>query len=232
MSLILNIDTASENAHVSFAKDGLVLEALNSESQKEHASFLQTAIQQLSKTTGIDLKDIDAVALTAGPGSYTGLRVGMASAKGICYALKKPLITMGTLEILTVSATELFPDTDETVLFCPMMDARRMEVFTAVYKNDLIISMPPCAMILDEFSFETALLKNKMIFFGSGAAKWKMICTHENAIFKSVFISPEAMSKHSNSLFLQQHFTELAYSEPLYLKEFQTVIPPQNNNRQ
>ena len=232
MSLILNIDTASENAHVSFAKDGVVLNALFSESQKEHASFLQTAIQQLSKTTGINLKEINAVAITAGPGSYTGLRVGMASAKGLCYALKKPLIAMSTLEILTVSALHLYPDAGETVLFCPMMDARRMEVFTAIYKNDLTIHLPPCAMILDELSFEHELSKNKIIFFGSGVAKWKMICKHENAIFKAVSILPEAMSKYSNNLFLQQNFAELAYSEPFYLKEFQTLIPAQNNNPQ
>ena len=223
MSLILNIDTASENAHVSFAKNGQVLKALGSESQKEHASFLQTAIRQLSISTGITLKDLDAVAVTAGPGSYTGLRVGMASAKGLCYALKKPLITMSTLEILTVSALQFFRDEGETVLFCPMMDARRMEVFTAVYKNDLTIYLPPCATILDEFSFENELSKNKIIFFGSGAAKWKMICNHSNAFFERVSILPESMSIQSNILFLQKKFTALAYSEPLYLKEFQTV---------
>lgn len=227
MSFILNIDTASENAHVSFAKNGQVLKALGSESQKEHASFLQTAIRQLSKITGIALKDLDAVAVTAGPGSYTGLRVGMASAKGLCYALQKPLITMSTLEILTVSALQLFPEEGETVLFCPMMDARRMEVFTAVYKNDLSIYLLPCAMILDEFSFKNELSKNKMMFFGSGAAKWKMVCPHRyqdtNAVFENVSILPESMSTQSNSLFLQKKFTPLAYSEPLYLKEFQTV---------
>ncbi len=223
MSLILNIDTASENAHVSFAKDGLVLNALFSESQKEHASFLQTAIQQLSKTTGINLKDIDAVAITAGPGSYTGLRVGMAGAKGLCYALKKPLIAMSTLEILTVSALQLFGDAGEFVLFCPMMDARRMEVFTAIYKKDLTIYLPPCAMILDEFSFENELSKNKIMFFGSGAAKWKIICKHLNSAFENVSILPQSMSKQSNAMLLQKKFTTLAYSEPFYLKEFQTV---------
>ena len=87
-------------------------------------------------------------------------------------------------------------------------------------------------MILDELSFEHELSKNKIIFFGSGVAKWKMICKHENAIFKAVSILPGAMSKYSNNLFLQQNFAELAYSEPFYLKEFQTLIPPQNNNPQ
>ncbi len=94
MSLILNIDTASENAHVSLAKDGLILHLLSNESQKEHAAFLQAGIQQLIKSVNIKLQDVDAVAVTAGPGSYTGLRVGMASAKGLCYALKNHLLPL------------------------------------------------------------------------------------------------------------------------------------------
>lgn len=224
MSLILNIHTASEKAHVSFAKDGLLLASLSNESQKEHAAFLQTVIQQLCKTTATHLSEIDAVAVTAGPGSYTGLRVGMASAKGLCYALKKPLITMSTLEILTVSAMELFPDTADAVLFCPMMDARRMEVFTAVYQKDLSVCMTPCAMILDEHSFEKELLKNKILFFGSGSGKWKVICNNTNASFAQVEILPQSMCRHSNTLFLRNNFADLAYSEPFYLKEFQSVI--------
>jgi tRNA threonylcarbamoyladenosine biosynthesis protein TsaB len=229
MSLILNIDTASENAHVSLARDGQVLHVLNSESQKEHASFLQAAIQQLIKTTGINLKEIDAVAVTAGPGSYTGLRVGFASAKGLCYALKKPFITIGTLEVLTVSALHLYPPAaDENILFCPMIDARRMEIFTAMYKHNLAICMQPCAMILDEFSFEKELSKSKILFFGSGSEKWSKACPDnyrdQNAIFKPVSILPESLSASSNILFSQKNFTDLAYSEPLYVKEFQTVI--------
>lgn len=224
MSLILNIDTASENAHVSLAKDGIVLHALISESQKEHASFLQTAIQQLTKLSHIHLKEIDAVAVTAGPGSYTGLRVGFASAKGLCYALKKPFITIGTLEVLTVSALQLYPPAaNENILFCPMMDARRMEVFTAIYQNDLTLHLEPCAMILDEFSFEKELLNSKILFFGSGSEKWKQVCNHPNTIFKSVSVLPESLSKSSNLLFSEKRFTDLAYSEPFYLKEFQSV---------
>ncbi len=224
MSLILNIDTASDNAHVSLAKDGLILHSLSNESQKEHAAFLQAGIQQLVKSVDVNLKDVDAVAVTAGPGSYTGLRVGMASAKGLCYALKKPLITIGTLEVLTASALQLFPTDNENLLYCPMMDARRMEVFTAVYKYDLTILLQPCAMILDELSFEKELPDNKIVFFGSGSDKWKLICKHENAIFKTVSILPKSLGKSTNALFLEKKFTELAYSEPLYLKEFQTVI--------
>lgn len=223
MSLILNIDTASERAHVSLAKDGLILHTLSNESQKEHATFLQAAIQQLTISTHIHLKDIEAVAVIAGPGSYTGLRVGMASAKGLCYALKKPFITMNTLEVLTASALQLFPTDNEDLFYCPMMDARRMEVFTAVYKHDLSIHLQPCAMILDELSFEKELSTNQIVFFGSGSDKWNLLCKHPNAFFKPVSILPESMSISSNSLFSEKKFTELAYSEPFYLKEFQTV---------
>jgi tRNA threonylcarbamoyladenosine biosynthesis protein TsaB len=225
MSLILNIDTASENAHVSIAKDGQVLQSLNSESQKEHASFLQTAIQQLVKITAIHLKEIDAVAVTAGPGSYTGLRVGFASAKGLCYALKKPFITIGTLEVLTASALHLYPPAaNDNILFCPMIDARRMEVFTAIYQQDLKVYMQPCAMIIDKFSFEKELLNSQILFFGSGSEKWKQVSSHSNASFKTVLILPESLSRSSERLFSQKKFTDLAYSEPLYVKEFQSVI--------
>ena len=223
MSFILNIDTASEKAHVSFANDGLVVHSLYSDSQKEHASFLQTAILQLTNITGLKLSGLDAIAVTAGPGSYTGLRVGMASAKGLCYALNKPLIIMSTLEILTVSALQLFPATDESVLLCPMIDARRMEVFTAIYQHDLASYLAPCAMILNEISFEKELSGNKILFFGSGSEKWRFVCKHANAAFEKVTIQPAAMSQYSNKFYFQKKFTDLVYSEPLYLKDFQTV---------
>ncbi|MBL7702459.1 MAG: tRNA (adenosine(37)-N6)-threonylcarbamoyltransferase complex dimerization subunit type 1 TsaB [Ferruginibacter sp.] len=225
MGLILNIDTASENAHISFAEDGKVLHTLSNGYQKDHASFLQAAIEQLVKSHDLKLKDIDAVAVTAGPGSYTGLRVGMASAKGLCYALKKPLITIGTLQVMTASALQLLAGDPETFLYCPMMDARRMEVFTAIYKYDFTVIMQPCAMILNESSFEKEISNHKIIFFGSGSAKWQSICRHSNAVFKTVGILPPAMSVLSDFLFLEKKFTDLAYSEPVYLKEFQTIVP-------
>jgi len=224
MSYILHINTALNDASVSLADNEHVIAERLSNSQKEHASFLQSAIQQLLKTTGIALEEIDAVAVTAGPGSYTGLRVGMASAKGLCYALKKPLLTTGTLEVLTASALRLFPNAGNTTLFCPMIDARRMEVFTAVYKGDLTPYLPPCAMILDETSFKDPLLTNKIMFFGSGSNKWKLKCKQANAIFETVSLLPESMSKRTNILYAEKKFTDLAYCEPFYLKEFQTVI--------
>ena len=188
MSLILNIDTASEKAHVSFADDGIILHCLWNESQKDHASFLQSGILQLTKTSGIKLSDIDAVALTAGPGSYTGLRVGMASAKGLCYALKKPLITMNTLEVLTLSAIHLFPGNDNPTLLCPMIDARRMEVYSALYNPQGEPVSDVRAVVVDENSFAEFLQNQKIIFFGNGSSKCKDVIKNKNAIFIDIFI--------------------------------------------
>ena len=223
MSLILNIDTATETAHVSVAKDGNVLQLLINESQKDHASFLQIAIQQLMKSTTMHLNDVDAIAVTAGPGSYTGLRVGMASAKGLCYALNKPLIALNTLEVLTTAVIQQL-NTEIDTLFCPMIDARRMEVFTALYNKTLTAQLLPCAMILDSASFTQQLNQHKIVFFGSGATKWKVIYDHGNASFATVSNLPAAMASLSYTRFAKQHFADLAYSEPFYLKEFQDKI--------
>jgi tRNA threonylcarbamoyladenosine biosynthesis protein TsaB len=223
MGLILNIDTATETAQVSFAKDGKVLQSLTNEMQKDHASFLQTAIQQLAKKNSIALADVNAIAVTAGPGSYTGIRVGMASAKGLCYALNKPLIAINTLEVLTVAVQQELNNAPE-ILFCPMIDARRMEVFTAIYNNTLAEILPPCAIILEESSFLPQLQNNKIVFFGSGAAKWKSICSHSNASFAAASNITDAMASLSEAYFDQQKFSDLAYSQPFYLKEFQDKI--------
>lgn len=223
MSLILNIDTATETAQVSFAKDGQILHYLQNDLQKDHAAFLQTAIQQLLKTHSITLNDIDAVALTAGPGSYTGLRVGMASAKGLCYALNKPLIAVNTLQVLTVDVQQQLKN-GANILFCPMIDARRMEVFTALYDKTLNTLMPPCAMILQTDSFLQQLQQFKIVFFGNGSAKWQSICTHPNASFATVSNVAGDMAKLSHQYFTQSKFADLAYSEPFYVKEFQDKI--------
>lgn len=224
MSLILNIDSTLENAYVSFAKNGQILNVLTNTNQKDHASFLQHAIQQLIKSSGIDLKTIDAVAVASGPGSYTGLRVGMASAKGLCYALKKPLITLSTLEILTVSAVEFCKEDKPNILFCPMIDARRMEVFTAIYQLDLTPFLAPCALVLTENSFEVFISKNKILFFGNGSAKWKTICNQPNALFQNINNPPAGMAKLAEYSFSKKIFADLAYTEPFYIKDFQSVI--------
>lgn len=222
MSLLLNIDTAIGTASVSIAKDGhIIQEAVNTD-QRDHAAFLQPAIQSIFKNAGLSLHELDAIAIVAGPGSYTGLRVGMASAKGLCFALNKPLITIGTLEMMAWQAINQFniKHSDLPVLFCPMVDARRMEVFTAIYSKALNIILSPCAIVIEKKSFGNLLLKNKIIFFGNGAIKWQPLCDNENALFFDSKINPLYMSELTFKKYLNNDFSNTAYTEPLYIKEF------------
>ena len=221
MSLILLIDTATEGAMVSLAKDADILHTLYHESPKDHASFLQPAIKKLVAQCGLSITNIEAVAISAGPGSYTGLRVGMSSAKGLCYALRIPLITHHTLEILAVSA--ILPNKDHleysTALFCPMIDARRMEVYAAIYTAEMELLLPPSSCILTDHSFEKLLQENRMIFFGNGAKKWGQLCNHPNALFQPVVLNPEAMAGIAESHLMQKKIASLEESVPFYLKE-------------
>ena len=222
MSVILNIDTATDIAHISLSKAGILLDSLTNKDQKDHGNFLQPAIQQLLKNNFISIQELDAIAISAGPGSYTGLRVGMASAKGLCFALQKPLITISSLEIIAYAAIlEAALPTDSTeILFCPMIDARRMEVFTALYSLELETVLEPTALVIDHDSFGKYLLENKIFFVGNGAAKWELICKNTNALFPSNESNPLAMNKLSFKKYENKDFTDLAYSEPSYLKEF------------
>ena len=222
MSLILNIDTATDIAHISISKSGEILDSVTNKEQKDHGSFLQPAIQQLLKNNFISIQELDAIAISAGPGSYTGLRVGMASAKGLCFALQKPLITISSLEIIAYAAIlEAGPQTANTgVLFCPMIDARRMEVFTALYTQQLETLLEPNAMVIEQNSFANYLIENKIFFVGNGAKKWELICKNENALFSNNISNPLAMNKLSFKKYENKDFTNLAYSEPSYLKEF------------
>ncbi|MEP7163884.1 MAG: tRNA (adenosine(37)-N6)-threonylcarbamoyltransferase complex dimerization subunit type 1 TsaB [Ferruginibacter sp.] len=223
MSIILNIDTSIETASVSIAKDGFIQAYLVNPVQKEHASFLHNAVKQLLASSSLDIKQMDAIAVTNGPGSYTGLRVGLASAKGLCYALHKPLITIGTLNVLAAAAIYTSGEAStKDALFCPMLDARRMEVFTAIFDKDMNEVLPACAMILDESLFGKLLETKRLLFFGSGAMKWKNISRSQNAGFINELDITVAISKLSFEKFLMNDFTDLSYSEPLYVKEFFT----------
>lgn len=225
MSLILNIDTATETAYISLSKNGEVIVSVENKDQKDHGSFLQPAIQELLKTAHVAIKQLDAVAVVAGPGSYTGLRVGMASAKGLSFALSIPLIVIHTLELFTLAAINYHQQegNQDNLLYCPMIDARRMEVFTALYDKNLHIVREPAAIVLDENSFANDLLNNKVAFFGSGSTKWKNICSHSNAIYINHLNNVLAMSKLGFTKFFNKDFADLAYSEPFYLKEFFTT---------
>jgi tRNA threonylcarbamoyladenosine biosynthesis protein TsaB len=224
MPLLLNIDTATEHASVCLCKDNVVTGLIESTEQKNHASFVQPAIQELINNNGIQLKDIDAVAVTAGPGSYTGLRVGLASAKGICYALDKPLILINTLEVMAQSIISHYQSTHiaipDAALLCPLIDARRMEVFTALYNTSLQEVEPPHALIIDEQSFSWVLKSHPIIFSGSGHLKLKSIITNRDVSFVDIQHNAAHLAILSINAYQSKRFANLAYSEPLYVKEF------------
>jgi tRNA threonylcarbamoyladenosine biosynthesis protein TsaB len=217
VSYILNIDTAAEIASVSISSEGAIIGFLENIIQKDHASFLHPAIEVVLKNAGIRLADIDAIAVNAGPGSYTGLRVGMASAKGLCFALEKPLISVGALPVMASAISKKY---DNQALLCPMIDARRMEVFTAVYNGELYTQMEAGPLILEKNSFDQFLDIAPVVFIGSGMHKWKTICKHSNAIFDEQSSFNEALAFTAFKHFHDNLFTPLAYSEPLYLKGF------------
>jgi tRNA threonylcarbamoyladenosine biosynthesis protein TsaB len=219
MALILNIDTATEKASICLAREGKTLALLANDTQKEHAAWLHTAIEQIMRDTGVQLRDLQAVAVTAGPGSYTGLRVGMAAAKGFCFALDIPLITEDTLRTMAFAAREQHTGLD---LLCPMIDARRMEVFTAIFENDLTTVLPSTAMVVDENSFTPWLKDRKLSFFGDGSDKCKPIILSPHAGFVKVNYHAGYLAIMAFLRYLQKEFTGLAYSEPAYTKEYYT----------
>ena len=218
MAIIINIDSSQDTASVSIAKDGIILQHLINDVQKQHASFLHTAVQKLTKNLKISFKEVDAVGCTIGPGSYTGLRVGLAAAKGFCYALNIPLITIGTLEAMAHSMQ--IENRNKEFYLCPMIDARRMEVYTALYNQHFQEIVPAHAVVLNEYFYDEHLLKNKILFFGNGMQKYKNIANHKHAFFSpnnDIYDSINILSfkKYTNNV-----FAKLAAVAPLYTKDF------------
>ena len=219
MALLLCIDTSTTHASVALAKDAVVLGIKTNQNQKDHGSFLQPAIKELMQETGFALTDLQAIAVTSGPGSYTGLRVGFASAKGMCYALNLPLIAIPTTVVMSSAALKEITSTN-AFLLCPMIDARRMEVFTCLYTAQLDPLSSIGAKILDAGSFSAELEQQLVYFFGDGAAKWQSICQHQHARFLTIDWNAAGMIEMAEKRFQQQAFTSLAYSTPDYGKEF------------
>ena len=219
MATFLLIYTATAHASVCMSKDGAIIACLETTDQKSHASFIQPAIESLCKQTGISLSTIDAIAISIGPGSYTGLRVGMATAKGIAYALGKPLIGINTLQIIAAAAK--FKHPNHLSAICALLDARRMEVFTGIYAHNLAPITSSTSLILDPQSFEIELDKEAILFVGDGAEKFKSICEHPNAHFDtSISYGASDMLVLTEKAFALADFLNLAYSEPLYIKAF------------
>lgn len=231
MALILCIETATEICSVALFRDEKLLSVKESSARNVHSSMLTTFIDEIIKTSGCQYSDLSAVAVSMGPGSYTGLRIGVATAKGLCYALDKPLIAVPTLEAMAVGMTpppappQRRGGSAEIViptLVCPMIDARRMEVYAAVYDQKFNEVRKVKAEIIDEYSFQEFLANQTVVFGGEGAEKCKpALGNHPNAIFIEGFTaSAQYMSGIARRRFREEHFENLAYFEPYYLKDF------------
>lgn len=212
---ILLINTALQEATVGIAVDGKLIDQINSLSQKEHASFLHPAIQLICKNNGLTLNSLKAISVINGPGSYTGLRVGLSAAKGICYANQIPLICINTLEWIAFGNKEQAKD-----LIVPMIDARRMEVFTAAYSSNMNVLMTPNNLILDEQSYSDYLNTHEVLFVGDGAAKWQDLCKHPNAQFSPSLQNESHHAAMAEGCFLKSDFSSLFEAAPFYTKDF------------
>ncbi len=222
MAYILNIHTATETAIVNLSEGQEVIGAYSNNDTKQHAAFLHTAIKNLLQQQNILIKNLDAISVTSGPGSYTGIRVGLAAAKGLCYALKIPLITYNSLEVMALSIAGFVKD--KNALYCPMIDARRMEVYAAVYNYKMQEVLSPSALILSENSFNNFLDSHKIFFSGSGSDKFKNLTTHANFNFISQEISSESLAKLAWKKYEKNDFENIFYVQPFYINDFYTLF--------
>lgn len=224
MAILLHIDTATEHASVGISNNNMLLAVENNQQPTNHAAFVQPAIQRICKEIGIALKEIDAIAVSNGPGSYTGLRVGLASAKGLCYALSKPLITLNTLTIMA-NAVKADLQNEANFFICPLIDARREDVFTAVYNYDLSQVIEPQHMVLHASSFAELLAEKPIYGIGSGAAKLQNMIQHPAFFINPLQWNAYHMINLAEQAFANQQFANTAYAIPFYLKEVYTTIP-------
>ena len=219
MPTILSIETSGKNCSVALFTDHHLVELIEERTEQfSHSEHLHVFIERILKETHTQPKDIKAVAISMGPGSYTGLRIGTATAKGLCYGWGIPLIALPTLRILSEQVIYEFTDIEYII---PMIDARRMEVFTAVYSRDFSPILEERSEILTESTFDTYLNKGNTIFLGDGITKFQAICKHENAYFwENKFPSAKQMGRLALEKYQAQAFEDIAYFEPFYLKEF------------
>lgn len=215
--MILIIDSAFEQCVVALINNEEVIAHEESIVQKDHASFLQPAIKKVCAAASFNLSSIDAIAVVNGPGSYTGLRVGLASAKGIAYVLNKPLLLLNTLDILAF-ALQKNASEKTGVLFCPMIDARRMEVFTALYSSELNLLKDYSSVVLDESFLYKEKNETQVIVGGNGSVKLKNLSGFENFIFGPLNYTVNHVAVCALQKYKSGNFANLAYSEPFYIK--------------
>jgi tRNA threonylcarbamoyladenosine biosynthesis protein TsaB len=224
MPYLLCIETATEVCSVAIFKDDKPVSVEEIDSGNAHASLLVVLIQQAIKKINLPMNKLDAIVVSKGPGSYTGLRVGVSTAKGICYALNKPLIAVNTLHALVNTYQMQHPQ--NKALVCPMIDARRMEVYTTIINPSGQVFLPTEAKIINSSSFEEVLNKEKVIFIGNGAEKCKTLITSKNAVFETAIrCSSVGLGSLGLDLFNRAETENLAYFEPYYLKDFVGTTP-------
>ena len=219
MAFILNIETATKNCSVSIAENGktIAIKELNN-GNYSHAEMLHPFIVEVLQEANIATDTISAIAVSKGPGSYTGLRIGVSAAKGLSFTLDKPLISVDTLTSLAHSVTI------KKGLIVPMIDARRMEVYSAIFDSNFNKLRAIEAQIIDDNSFQKELLEHKVYFLGDGAAKCKEVITHNNAVFiENKHPSAKEMAVLSYEKYKKNDIEDVAYFEPFYLKDFVAV---------
>ncbi|NNC70027.1 MAG: tRNA (adenosine(37)-N6)-threonylcarbamoyltransferase complex dimerization subunit type 1 TsaB [Flavobacteriaceae bacterium] len=217
MSLILNIETATKNCSVCLARSGGVIALKESnDGNYSHGEKLHVFIEEVIREANVQLSDLKAIAVSKGPGSFTGLRIGVSAAKGLCYSLDKPLISISTLEAMA-NAIEV----EKNARIVSLLDARRMEVYSAVFDHSNRQIREIRAEIIDESSFDEYLSKGKVYFLGDGAEKCKEVIQHKNAIFLDhYFPSSKELAKLSYQKIQNGDIEDVAYFEPFYLKDF------------
>jgi tRNA threonylcarbamoyladenosine biosynthesis protein TsaB len=227
MALILNIESATTMCSVALAKDALCIDSQEIDEGYSHAENLAVFVDEILKRNNLKVTDLNAIAISEGPGSYTGLRIGVSLEKGLCYGGNVKLIAVSTLQQMC-----MHPDVVKELnfrkdgLLCPMLDARRMEVYTSVYDVGLKVLLEPTNLILDETSYESFLAEEPVIFFGNGSDKFQDVTKSESAYFvKNVTPSAIQMVGLSELKYQASQFEDVAYFEPFYLKEFQATTP-------
>ncbi|NME68116.1 tRNA (adenosine(37)-N6)-threonylcarbamoyltransferase complex dimerization subunit type 1 TsaB [Flammeovirga aprica JL-4] len=222
MGLILSIDTSTTVCSVALhTLEGELVSYYEQHIDKSHSEYLAVMIQNVIDNAGIEMSELRAVAVSEGPGSYTGLRIGASTAKGLCYTLDIPLMGVSTLESM---ALQVSYSIDEGDLICPMLDARRMEVYTALYTSSMEEKLSPQPMVMDENSLSE--YTDRLVYFGNGAEK----CTplfegRSTKLIKNIVPSAQYIGELAIELYKKEEFKDVAYWEPEYLKEFQATTP-------
>ena len=233
MASILCLETSTEVCSVALSVGGIIVAEREDKSGKNHAQLLTRFVEEVMKERNLPFNKLDAIAVSGGPGSYTGLRIGVSTAKGLCYAAGLPLIAISSLEAMAhhvINNPYIFGiEKKEPMLYCPMIDARRMEVYASVYNRNMVQIRQIQADVIDHSSFESFLQNQKMLFFGNGADKCKTTLQHSNVIFiDHMTTSAKYMAGLAETAFIEGNFMDVAYYEPYYLKDFVATIPTKN----